>query len=297
MRYVIIFILLGLSSCSTKTTTSETQSDSLLIESTDTVVTPSHEHAGPPEGFFVGLVKPLNETGEMYLTVFSTDNHTELNLDAFDSLVYKDEGYVRKTLPIAMAEKYFYLNGIRTIRLYNDHHGYLGSFGLKRVEQIETEISTEYGAVYDSSPSLAREDGLFYAVADGGESKFIEEFATQDIESDEINKELISFFALDSSRQWVIYHQQVMPSGLVYSTVSSENESYLMQSSGSDKPVLLSRMNEGYHFGRIIVTPIEINTHPVIIVNYFFPESEDYGDYAMVFNGHEYEAAAYGRVK
>jgi hypothetical protein len=300
MRFPFLFLFFAFASCSKPASQSEVASNTtdtttaVATSSADQVV--AHEHPLPPEGIFVGLAKFLKETNEFYVTVYHVDNHTELNLNEFDSVVFEDQGYVRKTLPMATARKYFYLNGMNKLRVYNDAHGYLYSFPLKRIEMISTEISTEYGAVYDAPPSMMIEDGSFYCVTEGAERNFIEDFATQRPTDQQLAREIITKLKLDSSRQWVINHCLSMPSGILLSTLSAEGESLLVQSD-TDVPVILSRMNDGYQFGEILQLPLLFNDKPLLIVHYFLPDSDDYGDYVMKFTGERYEGVPYSRIK
>jgi hypothetical protein len=300
MRYVSLFILYIVLGCSKPTTQSdvtETSMDTTAAERPTSVnQSVHHDHPGPPEGIFVGLAKPLKETREFYVAVYHVDNHTELNTNEFDSVVFEDQGYVRKTIPIETARKYFYLNGMDRLRVYNDIHGYLYSFPLKRIEMISTEISNEYGAVYDAPPSMMNEDGSFYTVTEGAERHFVEDFATQRPDDQRLAKDIIRKLELDSSRMWVVNHCVSMPTGIMLSTLSAEGESLLVQSD-TDVPVILSTMDDGYQFGEILQLPLMFNDKPLLIVHYFLPESDDFGDYVMKFTGERYEGVPYSRIK
>jgi hypothetical protein len=297
MKYLYLVISIALLACGKPTTENQ-----ISLSSSDTSATTSqadhnvpHEHTSPPDGIFVGLAKPLTETGEFYVAVFHVDNHTELNHNEFDSMVFEDQGYVRKSLSMEIARKYFYLDGMDKLRVYNDMHGYLNTYHLNRIELISTEISSEYAAVYEAPPSMMNEEGWFYCVTEGAERNFVEDFATQQSSNVEFGKEIINALQLDSSKQWVINHYHSMP-GITLSTLSTDSESLLVQSD-LDKPVVLSRMDNGYQFAKILQLPLMYNDKPLIIVHYILPESDDYGDYVMKFTGEIYEGLNYSRVK
>src|SRR5687767_8260828 len=147
MKYLLLPALFILVSCSKPTTQSEpTSAPADSIPAAQPVA--QHEHPAPPEVIFIGLAKPLKETGEFYVSVYHIDNHTELNHNELDSVIFEDPGYVRKLIPMETAKKYFYLDGIEKLRVYNDQHAYLDTFPLKRIELLSTEISSEYAAVF-----------------------------------------------------------------------------------------------------------------------------------------------------
>lgn len=296
MRYLTL-IILCLTCCTKPSQEWTTTSDSTPQPTPQANTPPLSDTA-----IFVGLAGRLNETNEFYITAHHFDNNTEFNHDYADSVVYEneDEGVKRRRVPMEMVKKYFHIEGLERVRLYNERHNHLGTYKLKRVEMIEDPLFTEFGLVYDAPASVKNAGvGFFYVIPDGAQHHIVKQFESDLLTQEDAlyaTENILKQLKLDTTLNWTAYHRIVRPSEVTYSTLSFAQQSYLIETRGGTSTIV-GEYTDGYHFGDFLPAPLLVNDRPVLLMTWGNPEGDDRGDHAMAFDGKEFKGVAYGRVR
>jgi hypothetical protein len=292
MRYLFFVLAFALLSCS-KSSTSENTSDTTQIALSAIDETKINSPA-----VYVGFAGYLEETKEFYVSLYFKDINDKVTPGDFgDSTIYHDgDGYFRKWIPLDKAREHFVLDGLEKLRLYNADHQFIGTASLLRVEYVEDMITSEYVAIYKFAHVHSDRYAPYYAVSDHADDAFQKDFSSQEINDPALNALIIENLKLDTASLWVMSHQRTKPSGRIYSTVNFDMQALIVETH-NDQSTIMETVTDGYHFGIARPIPIMIKGKPILLVTYYFPYSEDSGDYLMTFDGSKFESVKYSRVE
>jgi hypothetical protein len=305
MRYALFAGLLSfLFSCSSKDRTNQdlTSVESDVNNTLLDTLSSDEEHVDPPNldsTVYIGRVNYFEATNEFYIPLYyRVESNYNVDRNRLDSVVYKDnveDGVVRTRLNREEAKKRFYLEGMDSLIIYGASHKKSSRIPIARVELLDQAISSEFVAVYPVSDGISQEGYPYYAIGTNGKVPVVENFSTQELSDIELNQKIIGNLKLKTSGIWVMHHIKVMPSGNVYSTVSDETHSYIVEST-SDTSKVLKAETDDYRFDTVFPVPIMVKGKPLLLVSFSVPESDVTGDFVSYYNGTSYEVVNYNRV-
>jgi hypothetical protein len=93
----------------------------------------------------------------------------------------------------------------------------------------------------------------------------------------------------------VMHHLKVLPEGNIYSTVSNDTSSMLIETIERN-PSVMQEGADDFYFGNITPLPVNVHGKPLMLVDFYVPETDITGTFVSAFNGTTYEAAAHNRI-
>lgn len=213
-----------------------------------------------------------------------------------DSTVFEGELVTRRRLPIEDASDEFYLQGLDSVFIYSENHVRVAKVALTRVESVDEETASYFAAVYNATGVTIDADNTYYCISANYAVPIIENFSTVEISDVELNNRIVESLKLDSSQNWVMHHVKVLPSEKIYSAVSLDSQSFIVETT-DDGSKILKDVGEDYYYSKIFPVPILVNGKPLLLVSFAVAESDVEGDFLAVFNGTAYETAEYSRLK
>lgn len=301
MKFQFALILntaLFLFACSGQEKTVSTSADTTLADTTS--LQDSVRHISIPASMdssvFVGPADYFKETKQFYVPLYyrqESDNYVDP--EQLDSVVFEKDGILRKRLPMKDAMKEFYLEELNHVSLFSENHSLLGKLSLSHVEYVENVESAHFVAVYLPIEIVVNEDELYYLISSNYSPVPEPGFAVEEIEDEELKNNIVERFNLDHSGSWVTHHLKVLPAGTIYSTVSNGAVSLLVETSDNYSS-LLQEGGDDFFFGNITPLPLKVHGKPLILVDFYVPETDITGNFVSAFNGTTFEAVAYNRI-
>lgn len=310
MRYLIVFlVLVFFFSCSNQEKVNQKTSgaDSVVHQTLSQVLTDSSgtdtlfqilqtTWALSDSAFFMGFANYFTSTQEFYVSLHAkTDsayNYAEAKLD---STIYEEDGVSRKRLGLQEGRSLFFLNGMDTILIFNRAHHIIAKTTLTHIEYFSDMISGEFVAVYKADRPVKMEGGPWYCMSAGIRPPFEPVFSSEEINDLDLNARIAKRLKSDLSKDWKMQHVRVMPSGSIFSTASVDTTSFLLETT-EGKIRILKQVNNDYHFGQIVPVPVTVNDKPLILIAYYFPETDVEGYFLSAYNKGAYEPMHYNRL-
>jgi hypothetical protein len=293
MRVTILLLVLAFITfaCSNKEKSVQSSADSTST-SLNMVAPPSLDSA-----IFIAEAAQFTDSKDVYtpLHLQRGKSSTEA-FEKLDTLNVKNDGNVRrKSLSLAHAGNYFYLKGLDTVLLFDRSHQFVGKSFLKSVDYVDDSVESQFVAVYDLPKGADIAKGFAYCVSNQFPIKRVDNFEAQEINDTELNKKIAKVLKLGKADGWVMHHIKTMPSGNIYSIASKDTRSLIAETTSSGTTVL-KEVNNEYHFGNMVPLPLHSNGKPLMLISYFFPETDGGGNFTAAFNGTAYHEVQYSRV-
>jgi hypothetical protein len=212
-----------------------------------------------------------------------------------------EDDWGRERLPMKEAKKMLELSGLDTLSVFNRRHELICRCPLTRVEYLWNGLESYFIAVFRSDEKPFEQTEELYGMS--GHFPLTERTL---FNAEEVNDVLYSEFVrrkLDFSAglQWDMRHYRIVPSGVVYSIISShethtdEVMSYLAFNEGNDVRILNEELNN-FQFLNILPIPVQMNGKPLLLISAGYPSSDVLWDYLAGFDGNRYEAVDYNRI-
>jgi hypothetical protein len=284
----LVFLLLA---CSNKET-SDQSDNSTSTAKIDFVAPPSLDTA-----LFIAEATYSPATMEFYTTIhLQTGKEPAEPYEKLDSTTTQKNGDVtRKELPIAEANKYFYLKGLDTLSFYNKDHKLIANVPLTGVSYMEDGVSEDFVAVYKVQNPVTVTDNFVYCVSNQYPVKTVSDFSSAEVTDEALNKKIAKELKVKSADGWVMHHIKTMPSGNIYSIVTKETRSLIVETTPAGMSIL-KEVNNDYHFGNMFPLPMTVNNKPLLLISYYVPETDLSGNFTASFNGTGYHEVHYNRV-
>ncbi len=201
----------------------------------------------------------------------------------------------RRTLPLDVAKKYFKLPWQSELWLF-DNATYTNLTALKflGVEYLDEMISTSYVAVFEAEGFLvpeSRADLDYYCISSSSEAYLKANFAPAKVAPQSFDGELKEKYSFSDKRKLKIQSIEYQNSTLTLCSFLGENydnNSVIMKSAGQDHSILLAILRDRYVMWEMILTPLFIESMPVIIMEMGVPETDQNWTEIAVFNGTNY---------
>jgi hypothetical protein len=284
--------------CSARETTVTTAVDSVAVDTTFSMNADAHIgiSTSMDSTVFFGVAGYFKETKEFYVPLYyrqESDNYVDS--EQLDSTISEKDGKVRKRLPLKDARKEFYLEEMERLQLFDSDHRLIGNLALSRVEYVENVESAQFVAVYGGMKTEFEEDKFRYVISANFKYTPQENFGVEEIDDQDLNKNILQHLSLYNSGLWVMHHLQILPDSLIYSTVSNDTSSMLVETFDNSSSIL-QEGGDDFYFGNITPLPIKVHGKPLILVDYYVPETDITGNFVSAFNGTTYEGMSYNRI-
>lgn len=296
MKYNRLLILLIFTACST----ASNKNDREVISSNDSLANEvpadwTISEVGKGYKIYANIAHYFPGTNEFYVTV-NAQTGLELKYEqltsSLDSLVYQDEEYTRRRLPMTMAKKWFELDLLDDIKVYSRQGEYLTDASLTRVEYHEDMILSQFIAVLEPSENVVDDSGV-YIVVNQGPLEIMNNQIFEKFESISVTRDLISKTGIGSDHVISKSHVENKTSGIVYSCISTmtkdfKNTSYLIESVKSTISVLM-KFSEDYILDEIFMSPLVSNSKPVLLFEISVPDTDISWYSIAYFDGEKYK--------
>jgi hypothetical protein len=277
--------------CSSKDTTQKSTADSVSNVNAAFIAPPTLDSA-----LFIAEATYSPSSMEFFtpLHLQAGKENTE-PYEKLDSTSVSTQGEVtRKELALSEANKYFYLKGLDTLSFFGADHKLIVKAPLSGVSYIEDGVSEDFVGVY-KVPQGATVNGTVYCVSNQFSVAKAPDFSAQEITDPELNKKIAKELKAKSADGWVMHHMKTMPSGTIYSIVTKETRSLIVETKPTAMSIL-KEVNNDYHFGNMIPLPISVNNKPLMLISYYVPETDMAGNFTAAFDGSGYHEVHYSRV-
>jgi len=299
MKYALPLLLLIFTACSTSTNPGESKSasenDSTEIEDNAT----SSKPESPTEGaaLFAHLAGYFPTSNELYVSLnFKKDievNRERLAM-SHDSLIYSNEEYTRVRVEKSLSERYFDLDRLNTLEVFNLTGETMGEASLVRVEYMEDMLFSQYIAVLKPSKSAFSENESYVVINPVGR-EIKKGWSFEKFESISFSNSVISQAGIKASYIMAKSHLEIQPDNTTYSSISVTTEefkrtSYLMKSYDSTTEVIME-FSEDYIIDQLFGTPLVLNGRPVLLLQLGIPDTDVTWYLPAYFDGENYVIA------
>lgn len=241
---------------------------------------------------YIGFINTFTDSRELYTSLYYRSSEPENLSDQVDSTIYNQDEIIRRRLPMKIARKFFAMDGLDTVIVFNKAHQPIGEAKLVRAEYYDEAVAAEYVAVFDGKVNF-REPA--YCVT-RHKLNMSNNFSTEQFNDDNLAKILLTKAGKDTTLQWVHKHCRVMPANVIYSNLSSETESIITEYANGNVTILADLKND-YHFDDLLPLPFSRNNKPLMLISASVPETDMFWSYLAMFEKGEYKALSRGRVK
>jgi hypothetical protein len=276
--------------CASKDTSVQSNNDSLSVQSNVTEAPPLLDSA-----VFIAEATYASDTHEFYTPVFAKKEGTDAYEKLDSTKATTSNGITRNTLSRNDAQQYFYLKGIDNVMLYDKNNQLIGNATLDRIDYVDDDTESEFVAVYKPATQVAPKDGFAYCISNEYTISRVPGFSSETLTDANVNSRIAKELKLNGTSGWVMNHLKIMPSGNIYSIVTKDTRSLIVETTPS-AVVVLKEVNNDYHFGNMIPLPILSNGKPVLLISFYVPESDITGNFTAIYNGSVYHEVHYSRV-
>jgi hypothetical protein len=211
-----------------------------------------------------------------------------------DSTIYQDEDHSRSRVPLALAKKYFDLNGLSTIRIYNKQHQFLCNAHFLRVEYFEQATYSEHIAVYQ--PEKPLKQGKYYAVNHlkntGGGSPWIA-FKDQQLTRN-LLKQLNETPAVEH-HGLTENHFRLETQDTILSVLNTAQFTYVVLSAKQYWKVLY-KSADPENVDALVQIQFKGSQYPILLTSNVQPDTDQYWDQVLYFDGKTYVIATRQRL-
>jgi hypothetical protein len=211
----------------------------------------------------------------------------------FDSIIV-DNGEIKRQRVAETSFQPFVLTGLQNITVYNDRHQKVAEAKLVRIELFEDILSSEYVAVYKATSFYWSSEMSYYCM-NKIPSDYIKNFSHIAYQDPLLVKSLLVKAGKDTTLSWISTHYKVMPGNIIYSVMSCENESMLLESS-NDQVKILNEIKDDEHFDSLLPLPFTTGGKPAMLINVSVPETDIFYNYLAEYKDGIYIAANRSRI-
>jgi hypothetical protein len=233
-----------------------------------------NDHEPSLSGTYVGEVRYFPETQEFYTPLFLYPGFDESINDSLiaqlDSVVYQRKGMKRSRLPAFFAKTKFMLFDLDTIHIYDTEHVLATTASMVRIEYLQERIENKFIAVYKGEKLHNDPAEEYYCLNRPLPQFHIRDFSHRNLNDPSLNKFLLHKLNEKTSAQWIINNIKLLPSGTVYSVMTSAEKSLITEYKNNEFKVL-KELNGNYRIDRILPLPIEMNSRPLLLTTLYIP--------------------------
>jgi hypothetical protein len=293
MRYAIV-ILIVFASCSRK-------NDQVLLqkERSESTIAEIEIDIPADSTLYIGTIEAFENTQEFYTPLYFKQEIGDAEYSHVhgltDSIIYQGDEIQRKLMPFDQAMKYFNLNGLRQISIYNDSNQLLSKANLLRVEYVQDFIEGEFVAVFKSERYIGNNEHGMYCLGQTLQ-KFTMTDARCEVVSDPVIDEAIAKAIGVVKEEFTARHHKDTEHNKVYSIVSLDSLSFITEWDNTQLNILKELKTDHYIY-HIQPIAVEVNGKPVLLADFAVHESDVQWSAPLAFYKKEYVAAEQGRIR
>ena len=270
-----------------------------LLVAVIAVLTPRQSQSRP---IYINSVNYLESTGEFYLDLPFNGGYSlfqKLENMSLENPQSNDE-WVRRTLPLIVAQKYFDLDVYRKLLIFNREHELVCKAVLAGVElfaDFESYFVVVLKPENGKLTKLAVQTPL-YVISEHAEPLLVDSFVSSGLNLASINQRIEERFQYSELNLLRLQHTLMYPANEIFSVLSFWQEkptfsvhSYLLETRNEELRTLLklSGPTNSDEIMSILSVPIMIHGKPVLILSLGVVDTDAAWHELAVYNGHEYE--------
>ena len=293
MKDLFAWLTLGVvTACSSPPAAQESQS---TIESPlDTAFTMTESLSKPPDSvIYIGYVGKFDDR-IFYTDLYFVDDFDHADYDKIkmmgDKVMYEGVDLKRTRIPLEKGGKYFVLEGLSQISIYNRNNKKVANGTFSHIELVEDMIEDQFVAAFEVDNPLAS-DYLFCVGY-----RELEPLTNSEFYDAQLTSDVRQLLNLDSSSVWQFNSYRIEGSGESYTIISADTTGYIVEAiHGEFKTVYKSKYNEA--ISSLAILSRKINGKPVLLMRTGMPETDITWTSLLVWNGKEYEPMERSRIK
>jgi hypothetical protein len=214
--------------------------------------------------------------------------------DWFDSTIEEEGNYRRVRLHLDSVARYFDLSKLDTLLLYDGVHDFQKVLKLRHTEWEEDLGLEQVVAVYNNHfESIDRPE---YVLSPNIRHAIIEGFKSSVVKDKILDEKIINDLKLKRESTQVMLHVKLDHSGVVYSIVTVEDKSHIIETNAGHCEIILEQ-TDGSFFYYLLPVPILVKGKPLLLVTLGMPDTESHGlEYLIAYDGKVYEFLSQNRI-
>ena len=248
---------------------------------------------------YIGDIDVFEETGEYYTPVYYLPHVPESGVyeflsDKTDSVVYEGDEMRRRRVPMEIAARYFNLGRLSNVSVYGGGKP-ASRARLVRVELLEGLIESQFVAVFKPEDTSMFDDRVSYCISLGDIPGKSIDLTWHSVDDSVLTKALLRMVEMDSD-PWNTVHIQTLPDDVIYSGITFQNKSFLIETR-LGKSTIVKTIDRDYYIGAILPLHLEIKGKPVLLLRMGVNETDMVWTSLAVFSGVKYEFLEGNRLK
>ena len=309
MRYYIISIVILFYSCQSETKNSNKTSDQVdsanFISKLDTLASKviaekSEEEVAVIDNeevisdkILVDRVHYFDETDELYIWLSYKEGYDWKAKDTIkshaDSVIYQEGSIIRTRFPMDMAIKYFDLQLLNGIVIFNESHESQGVSKIKRIEYFEDVMGDSFICILETPNKLR--GNTFYGI--NGTSDFITSLSDHKVNDDVLANLIRNQIKVGIRDGWRFEMVKVEPYDLTYAfysflSDSSEEKTYLFEID-SDEITIVNEITNDFNIWELSPVSVQVNNRPILLLWLGLPETDIEWYSPAVFDGEKFD--------